>query len=362
MKPIFRVLGPRALGVAFLVGVACVGWTLQAAAQDKPTFAGKTITATVGFEAGNRVDLFARLLGQPMMRYLPGQPNLVVLNRPGAGGVVALNDWNAKAETNGVAITVGGQTQIDMDALSRMQARYQPATFKYVGGLVAPSQGLIINKAAVARLHDKSAAPVTMGIVGSTLRTGYYQVLWGAAFLDWNVKWVRGYKSTGEVRNALERGEIDMSAFGSTTDLEYLLNLSKFTVASQSGAIIDGKMVSRPMFGDAPTISALVRGKIKDPVAQKAFAYSEKVIQVGMWVALPAGTPDTVVAIYVQAFDKAINDPEFKEPWAKIDPDSPVASKADLENLIRDLGTVPPDALKFIRDELRRQGADVSEQ
>lgn len=352
----------RRVGFAFLVGSACIGFAVAAAAQDdNAAFAGKTVTASVGFEAGNRVDLFSRMLGQTMMRYLPGQPNLVVLNRPGAGGVVSLNDWNAKAEPNGLAIAVGGQTQLDQDALARMQARYQPATFKYVGGLVAPSQGLILNKAAVARLHDKSAPPVTMGIVGSTLRTGYYQVLWGAAFLGWNVKWVRGYKATGEVRNALERGEVDMSAFGSTTDLEYLLNTNKFVVASQSGAIIDGKMVPRAMFGDAPIISDLVRGKIQDPVAQKAFAYGEQVIQVGMWIALPPGTPDSMVASYVQAFEKAVQDPEFKEPWSKIDPDSPVASKADLENLIHDLGTVPPDALKFIRDELRRQGVDVSE-
>jgi tripartite-type tricarboxylate transporter receptor subunit TctC len=339
-----------------LLASMCFG--AGAAAQD---FAGKTITATVGFEAGNRVDLFARTLGQTMMRYLPGQPGLVVLNRPGAGGVVSLNEWAAKAEPNGLYVTVGGQTQVDADALARTQARYQPAKFKYVGGLMAPSQGLIINKAALPRLRDKSATPVTMGIVGSTLRTGYYQVLWGAAFLDWNVRWVRGYKSTGEVRNALERGEVDMSAFGSTTDLRYLLGIDRFTVASQSGAIVDGKIVARPMFGDAPVISDLVRGKIKDPVAQKAFAYGEQVIQVGMFVALPPGTPDNILASYVQAFGKATNDPEFKEPWAKIDPDSPVASKADLERLIAGLGTVSPDALRFIRDELRRQGVDVSE-
>jgi len=355
-----RTISQR-LRFAFLVGVLSVGFAAEAAAQDNAAFAGKTVTASVGFEAGNRVDLYARLLGQVMMRYLPGQPNLVVMNRPGAGGVISLNDWNAKAEPNGLSIAVGGQTQLDQEALSRMQARYRPETFKYVGGLVAPSQGLIISKAAVARLRDKSAAPVTMGIVGSTLRTGYYQVLWGAAFLDWNVKWVRGYKSTAEVRNALERGEIDMSAFGSTTDLDYLLKTNNFAVASQSGAIIDGKIVPRAMFGDAPIISDLVRGKINDPLAQKAFAYGEQVIQVGMWIALPPGTPDSMVASYLQAFEKAVQDPEFKEPWSKIDPDSPVASKADLENLINDLGTVPPEALKFIRDELRRQGADVSE-
>jgi tripartite-type tricarboxylate transporter receptor subunit TctC len=249
----------QGLRLSFLVGAACAGWAGATAAQDNVSFGGKTITASVGFEAGNRVDLYSRVLGRSLTRHLPGQPNLIVMNRPGAGGVISLNEWNAKSEPSGLAIAVGGQTQLDQDALSRMQAKYQPEKFKYVGGLVAPSQGLFIRKEALARLHDKSAPPVTMGIVGSTLRTGYYQVLWGAAFLGWNVKWVPGYSSTGEVRSALERGEIDMSAFGSSTDIDYLLNMGKVVVASQSGAIIGGKIVSRPAFGDAPIISESLR-------------------------------------------------------------------------------------------------------
>lgn len=222
-----------------IAGAIAATWIAAAgpvAAQDGVSFAGRTVTATVGFEAGNRVDLYARLLGQVMMRYLPGQPNLIVMNRPGAGGVIALNDWVAKAEPNGLSIAVGGSTQVDMEALSRMQARYRPSQLKYIGGLMSPSQGLMLNKAAVARLTDKSAPPVTMGIVGSSMRTGYYQVLWGAAFLDWNIKWVRGYKSTAEVRNAVERGEVDMSSFGTATDLQHLLDTGRVIVASQSGA------------------------------------------------------------------------------------------------------------------------------
>jgi tripartite-type tricarboxylate transporter receptor subunit TctC len=350
----------RDLHLALLVGSACAGLAVAEAAEGDASFAGKVITATVGFEAGNRVDLYARTLGRRMERYLAGQPNFIVMNRPGAGGVIALNEWVTKADPSGLNIAIGGESQIDEDALSRTHAKYQPEKFRFVGGLVAPSQGLFIDKEAVARLYNKSAPPVTMGLVGSTLRTGYYQVLWGAAFLGWNVKWVPGYQSTGEVRNALERGEIDMSAFGTTTDINDLLVTGKVAVVSQSGAIIDGKMTSRRIFGDAPVISDLVKGKIKDPLAQKAFDYSERVIQVGMWTALPPTTPDGIVATYVKAFEKTIKDPQYKSDWAKIDPDSPVAHKADLEKQVNEVAAVSPEALDFIQAELRRQGVEVS--
>src|SRR6202035_5212214 len=130
-----------------------------------------------------------------------------------------------------------------------------PTKFEYVGGIAASSQGLFVNKDAVARLYDKSAKPAVMGMVGTTLRSGNYQVLWGAAFLGWNVKWVRGYTRTAELRQAIERGEIDMTSFGATTDIEYLLGMGKFVVVSQSGAVNDGKPLPRAVLGKAPVIS-----------------------------------------------------------------------------------------------------------
>jgi tripartite-type tricarboxylate transporter receptor subunit TctC len=341
---------------AILASSASAGLIHHAVAQDSTI---SSVTMTVGFGAGERPDLYGRILGRSLVRFLPGHPSLLVLNKPGAGGVIALNDWVIKAEPNGLHVTIGGSSQIDMDALIRTKAKYDPAKFKYVGGLAAPSQGLFVSKDVVERLSNRSAKPVAIGVVGSTLRTGHYQALWGAAFLGWNIQWVQGYRITGELRQAMERGELDMAPFGSSTDIEYLLATGKFAVVSQSGAIIDGKMVSRPALGNAPIISDLVKGKIKDPLAQKAFEYGENIIQVGMWLALPPGTPDAVVATYVKAFEAAINDPDFQAAWVKIDPDSPVASKADLEKLVHELGKTPPEAVEYIQAELKRQGFGV---
>jgi tripartite-type tricarboxylate transporter receptor subunit TctC len=341
---------------ASLAALAWAGVSHPATAQDDVSFAGKTITMTIGFGAGDRTDLYGRVLGRHLLRYLPGQPSLIVLNQLGAGGVAALNDWGNKAQPNGLFATVGAQTQIDREPLIRMQAKYDPATFNFVGGLAAPSQALFVNKDAVERLYDKSAKPVVMGVVGSTLRTGNYQVLWGAAFLGWNVKWVRGYTGTAELRQAMERGEIDMTSFGASRDLEYLLSTGKFEAVSQSGTVKDGKPTPRPILGNTPIISDLVKGKIKDTLAQKAFEYGEAVSQVGFWFALPPRTPDTIVATYLKAFEATLQDPQYQVEVGKLDPDSPLASKADLDKLIRQLANVSPEAVEFVQAESKRQG------
>lgn len=341
--------------------LAVLAWTAvvrPAAAQDDISFAGKTITMTIGFGVGGSVDLYGRILGQYLMRYLPGHPSLIVVNQLGAGGVVALNSWANKAEPNGLYVTIGAQSQTDPDALFRTQAMYDTTKFNYVGGMAAYSQGLFVNKNAVERLYDKSAKPVVMGLVGSTLRSGNYQVLWGVAFLGWNVQWVRGYPSTADLRQAMERGEIDMSTFGSSRDIEALFATGKFTVVSQGGTVKGGKRVARAIFGNAPIMADRVKDKITEPLAQRAFDYTENVSQVGMWLALPPGTPDGIVATYVKAFDATLNDPEYQAQFAKIDPDSPVASKAELENLVRELATVSPETIKYIQVEMERQSFD----
>jgi hypothetical protein len=350
----------RRRGILAGLGALSIAWlvTSPAKAQEAPSFAGKTITMTIGFGAGGSVDLYGRTLGQYLVQHLPGHPSLLVINQLGAGGVVALNSWVAKAEPNGLAITIGAESQTDPDALFRTQAKYDTTSFNYVGGLSAYSQGLYVGKDAVARLYDKSQKPVLMGLVGSTLRSGNYGVFWGASVLGWNIKWVRGYPSTSELRQALERGEIEMSTFGSSRDIKSLGDTGNFKVVSQGGTVKDGKRVPRAAFGDAPILADLVKGKITDPLAQKAFDYSENVSQVGMWLALPPKTPKPIVDVYVKAFNETLKDPQYEADFAKIDPDSLVASKADIEALIGKLAKVSPQTVEYIQDEMKRLDVD----
>lgn len=319
-------------------------------------FADKTIQMTIGFAPGGGVDLFGRTFGRHVTRYLPGNPGLVVHNQPGAGGVVALNDWPRRVDPNGLAVTVGAQSQTDPDALRETKARFDPATFRMVGGLGAYSQGLFIRNEALARLTDKSKPPVVMGLVGSTLRGASYTVLWGAAFLGWNVKWVKGYPSTGEVRQALERGEVEMATFGATKDFENLYKIGGMTVLAQTGHVQDGGRIRRAILQDAPVFSDLVRGKIADPQARAAFAYWEDVSQIGMWVALPPAAPDRVVEAWVKAFNATVEDPRFQEDYGRVDPDYLVARKAEIERAVAQLGKVPPETLRHLGEELARQG------
>src|SRR6476661_6696197 len=74
-------------------------------AAQEVSFACKTVNMTIGFAAGGGVEQYGRTMGRHLVQKLPGNPSLVVLNKPGAGGVVALNDWSRRADTNGLSLT-----------------------------------------------------------------------------------------------------------------------------------------------------------------------------------------------------------------------------------------------------------------
>ncbi len=236
MRMILKI-GTMAVALAVVGEMA----TPMARAADAVSFAGKTVTMTIGNAAGGGTDLYGRVLGKYLVTHLPGKPTLVVINQPGAGGVISLNLWVVRAPADGTAVTIGAQSQTDPATLIETQAKYRPRDLTYVGGVGSHSQALFVGQSAIGRLTDRSAVPVVTGIVGSVPRSGMYQAFWGAAFLGWNIRWVHGYSQSAELRQALERGEVDMTAFGSVTDIEQLLASGKFTVVAQTGAVKGGK-------------------------------------------------------------------------------------------------------------------------
>ena len=60
-------------------------------AQGSSFYQGKTIRIVVGSDSGGLYDLWARLFAKHMPRHIAGNPNMIVQNMPGAGGLAATN-------------------------------------------------------------------------------------------------------------------------------------------------------------------------------------------------------------------------------------------------------------------------------
>ena len=87
----------------FLFCAALIGWASELAAQTD-YFQGRTIRLVVGSSTGGGYDLWARLLAAHYGKYIPGNPNIVVQNMPGAGSLVAANHVYNVAKPDGLTL------------------------------------------------------------------------------------------------------------------------------------------------------------------------------------------------------------------------------------------------------------------
>jgi len=330
----------------------------SASAQEPASFHGKQVTMIIGSAPGGGTDLSGRLIANFIADYLPGKPNLIVRNIPGAQGLTSMNYFAKQVAPDGLTLTMGSTTQADPLFYRKPASQFDPTKFLMIGGAGRGGTVLMIRKDAEPRLYDKKQTPVIMGSLGGVPRSGMQTTAWGIAFLDWNAKWVLGYPGTNELLLALDRGEIDMTATGNLFHIRKLLATGKFKILAQTGTLQEGKLTSRAEFEGTPFVADLMKDKIKDPLAREGFQYWASITAIDKWVALPPGTPENYVKAYREAYARAGKDPEFAEHGKKISEDFEHMGAEDVTFLIQSLGKTSPEAIAFIADMLKKQGLE----
>ena len=327
-------------------------------AQEPVSFAGKTLTVIVGSPAGGGTDASARLIASLLASYLPGKPNALVRNIPGAQGITAMNYFVKQVVPDGLTLMSASTTQADPLLYRKPQSQYDPTTYAFVGGVGRGGTVMLIRKDAEPRLYDKRAMPVVMGALGGVPRSGMLTTAWGIEYLDWNAKWVVGYRGTNELLIALERNEIDMTSTGNLFQIQKFLQTGRFKILSQSGSLQKGRTVPRPEFGEAALFANLIKGKISDPNVQRAFDYWTTMTSLDKWIALPSRTPEAMVRTHRAAYEAASFGTDFVELGKRISEDLEPMGHDDVTFLIERLGGTTSEAVNAISVMLRRQGIE----
>jgi tripartite-type tricarboxylate transporter receptor subunit TctC len=350
-------LGVRQIVIGiFAVLVACT----TASADEAVTFHDKSIAMIIGTPPGGGTDAAGRLVAQYLARHLPGKPSVIVRNIPGADGLVSLNYFSQQAKPDGLTVTMGASINVDPLQYRSQQAHYNPNKFEFIGGVGRGGTVILVQSAARKRLLNEDSSSVVMGAIGGVPRSGMLITMWGIEYLGWNAKWILGYPGTNDLMIALERGEIEMTSTGNMFQIEKLSQGDKFEVLTQSGTLRDGAIVGRPDFGDTPVFNDLIKDKITDPLAQKAFDFWRAQNSIDKWLALPERTPQEIVKIYRKAYKELGTDPDFIEQGRKMSEDFVPMSYQDIARLVKTLDETPAEATEFTNVLLRKQGVQVT--
>ncbi len=128
----------RKIGVALALAIGTASLASTASAQDSEQafFSGKTVRFVVGFGPGGGYDAYARMLAPYLSKVLGA--TVIVENRPGAGGLLALNGVYI-APPDGLTMMIVNGTAAVYSQLTDLQgARYDLGKIGYLATLSAP--------------------------------------------------------------------------------------------------------------------------------------------------------------------------------------------------------------------------------
>ena len=164
----------RATRMLIAVAVLLAAGAQIARADDAGGFyKGKTIHLIVGYGPGGGYDVYARLLAKHIVRYIPGQPAIVIQNMPGAGSLVATNYLYRIAPRDG---SVFGTFARNMPLVgligSKQNVQFDPMRFTWLGSSSSfgnDAYVLLVRKsAAVKSIEDMRLEGPPQLVIGST--------------------------------------------------------------------------------------------------------------------------------------------------------------------------------------------------
>ena len=177
----------------------------------------KTITLIVGTTAGGGYDTDGRLIAQYLSRYIPGSPNVIVSNMPGASGVRAVNYLYSIAPKDGTVIGTFNSAMPFLEAAGAPGVQYKSSELSWIGNLSQSVQAVVVwHTAGVRTLEDAKKKEVIMGALGSGGTMTIFPRLLNGAF-GTKFRIVSGYQGGTDVNIAMERGEVEGRGAGAWT-------------------------------------------------------------------------------------------------------------------------------------------------
>jgi tripartite-type tricarboxylate transporter receptor subunit TctC len=324
--------------------------TAPAVEAQTPFYQGKTITIVVGTKAGDVYDLYPRLLSEFLPKYIPGQPNIIIQNVPGAASLIAANQVYNLGKPDGLTLGAIYPALYFEQLIKRPEVKFDWNKFGWIGSTVTSNHLMYMRSDTPYKTFEdvhKSSTPPKCGATGVT-STGYYmpklvEETTGAKF---NI--ISGYPAGQDIDLAVERGEIECRAFTITAYFarEPFISWRKKNFAHvlfQTGSKRDARLK------DAPTIYELM-DKYKTNQAARSLA---KVVlasgDFGRPLVTPPGVPTDRLKILRDAFNKSVNDPallaEAEKRRLEMDP----ATGEEIEALAKEVMGAPPDVVARVQ-------------
>jgi tripartite-type tricarboxylate transporter receptor subunit TctC len=330
----------RASMVIAVTVLAVMSMSGNARAQDPVAefYKGKVVTLVVTTASGTGYDYGARVLARHFGRHIPGNPTVVVQNRPGGGGRTGTAHVYSVAPRDGTIIGAV-QSFIATDPLfdPSIMGLFDPRQFNWLGSIASTTSLAVGWRTAAAKTYDDLfEKELIVGGVGAATPMVTMPYLF-RRLLGMKFKVVAGYQSGNEVNLAMERGEVQGRIDYSWHSLgaEHLdwIKDKKINLLFQMG------LQKHKDLGHVPLIIDLARDEEQRRILEVMFFNYE----FGRAFVLAPGTPPERIAALRKAFVDTMADAEFLKDAAASNLEVNPVTAERLQALVDQAYKLPPD-------------------
>lgn len=327
-----------------------LGLVVPATAQPAEEFyKGKTVKIIVGFGPGGGYDVYARLLSRHIGKHIPGNPNVVVQNMPGAASLLSTNYLYNVAPKDGTVIGTFARNMVLLGVMKDdPNVQFDPSKFIWLGSassMQSDAVMLFVRKdAGFSSVTDLKNKELVVGVSGEGGGSNDLSAILRDV-LGFKFRMVSGYPDGNALSLAVDRKEVDARFNGivstSATKPDWLQPGSPIKVMLQFG-----RANRHPDFPNVPTARELATTEW----AQAVIGLMETPYMLSRPFAVPPGVPVDRAKILQDAFMKTNADPAYLEEGRKLKLDMSPVGPDHAAALIAALSTAPSDLLEYLKN------------
>ena len=314
-----------------------------AAADD--FYKGKTITISIGAGAGGTYERYMRMLAEYWPRHIAGEPTVIVVNRPGTGGVNAANFVANAAPKDGTHLGLTLNTVPLFQVAGGEGVKFNIGELQWIGNMWAATGIVAVSDRAPAKtLEAAKSAEVILGCVGRGSETfivpQVMNTLLGSKF-----KCVMGYTGIAQIDLAIERGEV-YGRGGSW--YSFLETRPEWVKDKKIIPLVQIAFVKDPTIPEVPLLVDLAR----NPKERTVFELVSSSAPFSRAPFAPPGVPKERIELLRRAFDKTMADPEFLAAMKQRNVEIGPNTGEELQKIAANLLKTPADQVAMLKQAL----------
>ncbi|MET0500308.1 MAG: tripartite tricarboxylate transporter substrate-binding protein [Candidatus Binatia bacterium] len=315
-----------------------------------PYYQGKNVTIIVGTGAGDLYDLYARAIALFMGKYIPGNPNMIVQNMPGAGHMIAANYVYNVAKPDGLTFAAINAGLYFEQLIGRGEVKFDWTKFTWIGNATKSPQVLYMRTDSpyktIEDVRSAKEAP-KCGTTGMS-NMGYFVPKLLEETVDAKFNVVAGYQGGNEIDLAVERGEIQCRSLSS----EAYFSREPFHTWRKNNfarVLVQGGKTRDERVPDAPTVYELMD---KYKASESGRRLATALLASGDFHRPYLGPPNMrpeQIKILREAFTKTVKDPAFLAETKNKKLDINPSTGEEVEALTKEVMSQPPDVIERLK-------------